>query len=203
MPAPAAAAAVAKAGLIRKALRYLMPLVAAGFLLVGLAGSFLFMAVSASASGGASTQPAPTLGPVVPGSWIVPVSDSYSVTSWFGYRPDVIPHQHNGVDLAMAGGCGSVVVAANSGTVTYAAWADGGWGNRVLIAHPDGTMTGYAHLQNGSFLVHPGQTVQTGTPLAREGNTGIGTGCHLHFETFINGTRVNPVPFMAARGITF
>ena len=47
----------------------------------------------------------------------------------------------------MAGGCGSVVEAANSGTVTYAAWADGGWGNRVLIAHPDGTMAGYAHLQ--------------------------------------------------------
>ena len=100
-------------------------------------------------------------------------------------------------------GCGSVVEAANSGTVTYAAWADGGWGNRVLIAHPDGTMTGYAHLQDGSFLVRAGDTVQTGAPLAREGNTGIGTGCHLHFETFINGARVDPVPFMAARGIAF
>ena len=202
MPAPAAIALVGKAGLIRKVVKFAVPLVAAGVLLVGLVGSFLFAAVSATASTGASTT-SPATGPVVPGSWIVPVSEAYTVTSWFGYRPDVVPHQHNGIDLAMAGGCGSVVEAANSGTVTYAAWADGGWGNRVLIAHPDGTMTGYAHLQDGSFLVRAGDTVQTGAPLAREGNTGIGTGCHLHFETFINGARVDPVPFMDARGIAF
>ena len=201
MPAPAVAAVVAKAGLVRKLLKVAVALVLAGFVLAGVAGSFLFVAVSATASTGSSSQPGPS-GPVLPGSWVVPVSDAYTVTSWYGYRTDAVPHQHNGVDLAMAGGCGSVVVAANSGTVTYAAWADGGWGNRVVIVHPDGTTTGYAHLQDNSFVVHPGQTVQTGAPLGLEGNTGVGTGCHLHFETFINGVRVDPVPFMAARGLT-
>ncbi|WP_104134439.1 M23 family metallopeptidase [Cryobacterium sp. Y62] len=105
---------------------------------------------------------------------------------------------HYGTDIAV--GCGQNVSAASAGTVSYAGWL-GSYGNWVLIDHGDDTPTGYAH--NGSLLVSAGQQVSTGATIALVGTTGASDGCcHLHFETRVDGARINPQPFMSARGVT-
>jgi len=55
-------------------------------------------------------------------------------------------------------------------------------GNHVIIAHPNGEYSYYAHLQPGSIAVAEGQTVQKGVQIARVGNTGNSTEPHLHFH---------------------
>jgi murein DD-endopeptidase MepM/ murein hydrolase activator NlpD len=106
---------------------------------------------------------------------------------------------HEGVDLA--DGCGTNIYAAHSGTVVYAGY-NGGYGNYVRIDHGGGIGTGYGHIRNGGIHVRYGQHVSVGQVIASEGNTGNSFGCHLHFEVYVNGRTVNPVPFMAARGIS-
>jgi murein DD-endopeptidase MepM/ murein hydrolase activator NlpD len=132
--------------------------------------------------------------------WVRP-SGGYQ-TSPFGYRVDPYNHAyalHAGVDLAPS--CGAPIYAAHAGTVTFAA-NGGGYGNEVILDNGGGVSTAYGHIVNGGFLVQAGQTVQAGQQIARVGSTGWSTGCHLHFETRVNGAAVDPVPFMAARGIS-
>ncbi|WP_029144951.1 M23 family metallopeptidase [Microbacterium luticocti] len=106
---------------------------------------------------------------------------------------------HEGVDLAAS--CGSNIYAAHSGTVVYAGY-NGGYGNYIRIDHGGGIATGYGHIRNGGIFVRYGQRVSVGQVIASEGNTGNSFGCHLHFEVYVNGRTVNPVPFMRARGIS-
>ena len=106
---------------------------------------------------------------------------------------------HYGVDLAAA--CGSAIYAANGGTVVYAG-PNGGYGNYIKIDHGGGIGTGYGHIMRGGILVGYGQRVASGQLIAYEGNTGNSFGCHLHFETYVNGYPVNPIYFMADRGIS-
>ncbi len=87
--------------------------------------------------------------------------------------------------------------AAPSCTPAY----NGGYGNYVKIDHGNGIGTGYAHIRPGGIFVRYGQWVSAGQMIASEGNTGNSFGCHLHFETYVNGYPVNPIDFMAARGI--
>nr|WP_243076183.1 M23 family metallopeptidase [Microbacterium sp. SS28] len=106
---------------------------------------------------------------------------------------------HYGVDLAS--GCGSAIYAASSGRVVYAG-RNGGYGNYIKIDHGGGIGTGYGHIQNGGILVSYGQQVSAGQLIAYEGNTGNSFGCHVHFETYVNGYPENPINFMADRGIS-
>ncbi|WP_396667418.1 peptidoglycan DD-metalloendopeptidase family protein [Microbacterium sp. R86528] len=106
---------------------------------------------------------------------------------------------HYGVDLAA--GCGSAIYAAYGGTVEYAGY-NGGYGNYIKINHGGNIGTGYAHIRSGGIFVSRGQTVKAGQLIASEGNTGNSFGCHLHFETYVNGSPVNPTNFMSARGIS-
>ncbi len=106
---------------------------------------------------------------------------------------------HYGVDLAA--GCGAGIYAAASGTVVYAAY-NGGYGNYIKIDHGGGIATGYGHIRNQGFFVGRGQHVRAGQLIASEGRTGNSFGCHLHFETYVDDYPVNPIPFMAARGIS-
>ena len=105
---------------------------------------------------------------------------------------------HAGADLNAP--CNAAIYAANTGVVTFAGWS-GGYGNFVTVKSGDGVTTGYGHIVNGGTLVRAGQNVTAGQQIARVGTTGNSTGCHLHFETRPGGVAVDPVPFMAARGI--
>ena len=107
---------------------------------------------------------------------------------------------HSGVDLA-GQGCGANIRAAAGGTVTYAG-SNGDLGNYIEIRHDGGIRTGYAHIMPGGIGVRIGQDVGAGQVIARVGNTGGSTGCHLHFMVRVNGDLVNPVPFLRDRGIT-
>jgi len=156
-------------------------------------------AAAAQAAAAAAAAKAAATAPNASG-WVRPSAGSQ--TSPFGYRVDPYTGSyalHAGVDLAPA--CGAPIYAAASGTVTFAANA-GGYGNEVIISHGNGISTAYGHIVNGGFLVSAGQTVQAGQQIARVGSTGWSTGCHLHFETRVGGAAVDPVPFMAARGIS-
>lgn len=195
---------------VKKARRFGLPLalLVTGIFAVAGMGGFVVVVGSLSApqnlaAGSDATTDGVSAVDVEPGSWMLPGGGSYRVTSWFGWRPNVYPNNHFAVDMVFEGGCGAPVRAASSGVVEYAAWAEGGWGNRVIIAHPDGTKTAYAHALPNSFMVEPGDVVETGDPISRQGNTGISGGCHVHFETYQDGIRVDPVPFMSDRDVTF
>ena len=54
--------------------------------------------------------------------------------------------------------------------------------NAIYVRHADGTVGGYLHLQHEGVLVYPGQTIQTGQPIGRSGNTGYSSEPHLHVE---------------------
>jgi len=85
------------------------------------------------------------------------------------------------------------VRAAAAGVVAAAGW-DGGYGIKVDIDHEDGYHTWYAHLSK--TLVAPGDHVLKGQPIALVGSTGFSTGPHLHYQIMLNGTAVNPEPYL-------
>ena len=98
---------------------------------------------------------------------------------------------HKAIDLAANRGV--AIFAAAGGTVTYAGY-DGDYGYNVVIDHGNGIKTRYAH---ASYLtVSKGQVVSQGDMIAAVGSTGYSTGNHLHFEVIVNGTRVNPAPYI-------
>jgi murein DD-endopeptidase MepM/ murein hydrolase activator NlpD len=96
---------------------------------------------------------------------------------------------HLGQDYAAP--CGTGVYAADSGVVRAAGWHPWGGGNRVEIDHGNGLVTTYNHLE--SLAVRRGDSVQAGQVVGRVGSTGWSTGCHLHFETILNGWHVSPL----------
>lgn len=116
-----------------------------------------------------------------------------ALTSTFGPRWG---RAHSGIDLAA--GIGAPVRAAADGTVSSAG-AEGGYGTTVRVQHADDTETVYAHLS--SAMVEPGALVVAGQDVGREGNTGRSTGPHLHFEVRVTGVPVDPVAWLAARGV--
>jgi murein DD-endopeptidase MepM/ murein hydrolase activator NlpD len=132
--------------------------------------------------------------------WAAPVSGT--ITDGFGPRPDKplpgVNEFHRGTDLSAA--CGTAVFAATGGTVVEAR-PNGTYGNWILVDHGSGVSTGYAHLREGGTFVTPGQQVAAGELIGAVGSTGASTGCHLHFEVRINGSAIDAVPFMAARGV--
>lgn len=129
--------------------------------------------------------------PAAGGVLAYPVSSA--ITSEFGLRLHPILgyyRLHAGADFAAS--CGTPVYAAGSGRVIRAGWS-GGYGNQVVIDHGlvrgVGLATTYNHL---SRIVRSGGSVSRGQLIAYAGTTGLSTGCHLHFETWENGTPVNP-----------
>jgi LysM repeat protein len=116
----------------------------------------------------------------------------YYVNPVPGYRKSQGIHDKNAIDMAIAKG--TSVHAAASGTVTLARLGyNGGFGGLVIISHPNGTETLYAHLSKLS--TYTGEKVSQGEVIASSGGVpgtpyaGHTTGAHLHFE--VHGAR-NP-----------
>lgn len=104
-------------------------------------------------------------------------------------------YDHTGIDFGAP--CGTPVYAPADGTVTLAGQTTVvyGGGNVLWISHGvkqgNALMTVYYH--NSSVLVSAGQQVKQGQLVAYSGNTGNSTGCHAHFETWLNGVPVDPM----------
>lgn len=130
-----------------------------------------------------------------------------SISSYFG--PRVIEGQngnHGAIDIPATCNVG-VVVATKGGTVIktsntcdnngyYENPCGGTFGNYVYIEHEDGVVTKYAHLYPDSITVSEGDTVVQGQKIAMVGNSGSSTGCHLHFQFEVNGTKVDPLEYV-------
>jgi murein DD-endopeptidase MepM/ murein hydrolase activator NlpD len=115
-------------------------------------------------------------------------------TSGFGSRWGT---HHYGIDIANK--IGTPIYAVSDGTVVESGPASG-FGLWVRIKHAGGFTSVYGHI-NRSF-VHEGQQVKAGQKIAEVGNRGQSTGPHLHLEIWdANGRKINPLPWLAARGI--
>lgn len=98
---------------------------------------------------------------------------------------------HRGQDIGAPRG--TPIYAAQSGTVVFAQ-RQGGYGNLILIDHHNGIITAYAHLNR--FRVATGDVVERRERIGDMGSTGNSTGPHLHFETRVNGSAVNPRQYL-------
>ncbi len=116
------------------------------------------------------------------------------ISSPFGYRPNPftgIRQFHNAIDIVAPEG--SPVKAAMDGRVADVGY-NAIYGNYVILTHPDGYQTLYAHLSKVS--VKRGTTVRQGAVLGAVGTTGYSTGPHLHFSVFKRGSAVDPVKLL-------
>lgn len=107
-----------------------------------------------------------------------------AVFSKFGRRRG---RQHMGVDLPLQ--TGTPVYAAFDGRVRFSSY-NRGYGNVVIVRHPNGLETTYAHLSRRD--VSAGDWVRAGDVVGLGGNTGRSTGPHLHFETRYMGYAFDP-----------
>ena len=158
---------------------------------------------SSSSSGG---------GKVYTGGQLTWPCPNYSrISSYFGYRESpgggVGSRNHKGMDLAaphgvsiLSAAAGKVIKVSNTCTHDYRKTAatkcscGGGYGNYLMVDHENGLVTIYAHC--ATINVSVGQRVSAGQQIATVGCTGYSTGNHLHFGTLLNGTYVNPEPYL-------
>lgn len=113
-------------------------------------------------------------GPSLSGYFINPMPGGIKTQGIHGYNAvDLSDGNWSGTTPIYAAARGKVIVSRNGG------W-NGGYGNYIVIAHPNGTQTLYGHLARN--LVGEGQNVAQGQHIGYEGNTGRSTGPHLHFE---------------------
>lgn len=140
-----------------------------------------------------SRMPSYASGPDLGGYFIFPT---------IGYNRGIL-HYYNAIDISAGNQClneNIPVFAAASGVVTAtyptnstSRYANGGYGNNIMVLHPNGVYTRYTHLRN--ILVIAGQYINQGSIIAFMGGypgqpgSGNSTGCHLHFE--VRGAR-NP-----------
>ncbi|MGL5861231.1 MAG: peptidoglycan DD-metalloendopeptidase family protein, partial [Phycicoccus sp.] len=133
------------------------------------------------------------------GEWTNPVQGT--VSSPYGMRLHPVTgvyKLHDGVDASAA--AGTPVYTASGGVVTAgpSSWAGP---DLVEIDHGGGVRTSYGHMSAAS--VKTGDVVQPGMQVGAVGTAGLSTGNHLHFSVWVNDETVDPVPFLAERGVRF
>lgn len=100
---------------------------------------------------------------------------------------------NDGINIAVPEG--TQVKAAEGGVVAYAGSELKGYGNLVLIRHPNGFVSAYAH--NGALDVKRGDQVRRGQTIARSGQSGNVGSPQLHFELRKGSTPVDPTQYLA------
>jgi murein DD-endopeptidase MepM/ murein hydrolase activator NlpD len=113
------------------------------------------------------------------------------VIAGFGPKPN--GQQNDGINLAVPEG--TPVKAAEDGVVAYAGNELKGYGNLVLIRHPNGYVTAYAHAKE--LLVKRGDQVKRGQVIANSGQTGNVDTPQLHFEVRKGPAPLDPMPLLA------
>ena len=119
------------------------------------------------------------------------------VSSAFGWRSDPfngVARFHDGIDVAQA--YGQDVRAAAGGLVSFAG-DRGSYGTTIIVEHPGGRQTLYAHLSASD--VQRGDVVDSGQIIGKSGSSGRSTGPHLHFEVLDGGRPVDPTAVVAGR----
>lgn len=119
------------------------------------------------------------------------------IGSYFGPRKHPVlgyTRLHGGIDIG--GRMGQPIYAARAGKVIMAR-RNGGYGNCIVIDHGGDVATLYAH--QSTFVVSNGAIVTQGQHIGNVGSTGLSTGPHLHFEVRIDGSVVDPLPFLPPR----
>jgi murein DD-endopeptidase MepM/ murein hydrolase activator NlpD len=126
--------------------------------------------------------------------WVVPVL-GYRLTAGFGDY-GLWSSSHTGQDFAAP--YGSPARSIGDGKIIFAGY-DGAYGNKLVVEHPDGTVSWYAHL--ASFVQTSG-TVKAGDVIGRVGSTGNSTGSHLHLEVRPgDGNPVPPLTWLRQHGV--
>jgi len=129
--------------------------------------------------------------------WTVPLQRPCvgSISAYFGshrsYNGGPYTSYHSGVDFRAP--TGTPVRAPAAGTVVLAEPL-ALWGNAVVIDHGWSVLTGYGHLS--TIEVQMGQQVAPGDLIGKVGNTGLSTGSHLHWETWVGGNSVNGLQWL-------
>jgi len=101
---------------------------------------------------------------------------------------------NEGINIAVPEG--TPVKAAEGGVVAYAGSELKGYGNLVLIRHPNGYVSAYAH--NGELNVKRGEQVKRGQVVAKSGQSGNVNSPQLHFELRKGSTPVDPMPYLSS-----
>ena len=128
------------------------------------------------------------------------------VTSPFGNRTitytsgpakgQTVTRNHNGIDIVGTGSTLDYIVAHSAGTVQNAGY-DSAVGYYAQIKCGDALMV-YYHMAEGSLRVKNGDKVAQGQVLGYMGATGNVTGAHLHFGIKVNGSWIDPAPYINA-----
>jgi peptidoglycan DL-endopeptidase CwlO len=135
-----------------------------------------------------SAQGGSAAGPIRQGSGALIWPVNGPVVSGFGMRWGRL---HAGVDIAVP--AGTPIRAADSGTVVLLGWT-GGYGNYTCISHGGSLSTCYAH--QSRYATSMGASVSQGQVIGYVGCTGHCFGDHLHFETRVNGSPVDPLGYL-------
>ncbi|MCI0466724.1 MAG: peptidoglycan DD-metalloendopeptidase family protein [Beijerinckiaceae bacterium] len=103
------------------------------------------------------------------------------------------PGGNDGINIALPEG--TSVKAAESGVVAYAGNELKGYGNLILIRHPNGFVSAYAN--TSAIEVKRGETVKRGQTIAKSGQSGNVSTPQLHFELRKGTTPVDPTQYLA------
>lgn len=133
--------------------------------------------------------------------WVQPLRGWVPISSPFGMRVHPITGDHRmhwGTDYAGSGIRGAELRSIADGTVVanIESYATTGAGNTIVILHAGNVRSQYMHMGARS-PIPVGASVRAGQPIGVVGSTGGVTGPHLHLEVRVNGTLVDPVPFLA------
>ncbi|MEU8887136.1 M23 family metallopeptidase [Streptomyces sp. NPDC048442] len=145
-----------------------------------------------------SPSPSSSRGRAAARQWVKPV-DPAPMSSGFAESGGRWKHRHTGQDFAVFDG--EPVRAVGAGTVYFLGCGDG-FGNQVILRHPNGYFTQYAHLS--VFGVRTGRRVAAGEVIGLSGRTGNVSGPHLHFEVRVTpqlGSGIDPLPWLREHGV--